>query len=270
MRMHELRKLAKMTAELSEMELILSTLKEYHAAIEGVIEDIPDTISDVSDDINEVERSLEELRRSISEEREKTEQFISLIPDGRTQIYMRLHYLKGLSWEDVATVTDTKSAGVVRERVAQGLRYLRGTDNGEQVELSTTDMSEFAALSTALSRKEMTLAAVRKHISGSGYSDDVSNDDVLALEFEISELRCRRDGRLADVECFLETVDIPIVGLYMRLHFIKGLAWKEVSDITGAKSGNAARTRVLRYMKARGLDRQAEDSVAAQLKTKGR
>lgn len=249
----ELLKLSELSKKLAEAERLLERLKKYHDTAVTKMMITPGMVNDTSSEILALEEGIDVLRTEQEDERIRLDEFLSRVPDIRTQTYLRLHYIKGLSWEDVATMTGTASAGVVRERVQQSLRSVRCENNENAPTLSHRYLSDFATLSKELSKKEMILETIRSQRNAITGSADISDDDVFNLQHEANELRAIRLKQLSEVESYLASVLDPIVQTFMRLHFVKGLNWDEVAKLTHSASGNAARTRVRTYMRARDV-----------------
>jgi methyl-accepting chemotaxis protein len=247
----DLTRLAKLTRELSESELMLESLRRYQAEIADLVNGVPGSVNDIASDIRQLETSIDKLREATNSERANLERFISRVPDSRAQAYMRLHFLKGLSWEDVARITKAKSAAVVREMVQAGMRKV--VHEGAETPITLESMAEVAALSKEISRKELILKSVQDQLGRGDLESDVEESDIMELVSEVAQLRDSRRERLADIEAFISTVDEPVVQTLLRLRYLRGLEWREVAQIACATSDNAARTRVSRYMKARGI-----------------
>lgn len=249
--------LAKISAELSEAELILASLRKYQDAVDGTVGGSPNFASAIGDDIAELEKGIEKLRADRDAERESLEAYISGVSDSRAQTYMRLHYLRGLSWNEVAKVTDCRSAEVARTIVGNGINAMLLQNREEKHIPNRKELTEFARLSADMAIREHALEILRESIQAIASSHTIQPEDFTMLEAEISRLRTERTKRQPTVEAFIASIDVPLVQTYMRLHYFRGLTWDEVAQLTHATSGNAVRTRVMRYLSLRTKAAQA-------------
>lgn len=242
-------KLSQLSAGLSESELLLESLKKYRSTVMKALDVTPGSVNDIGEDITILENRIDQLKIEREKELATMELFISSITDPRSQTYMRLHYIRGLSWEEVAAITEATSAGVVMANVQSSISAAQLKKGSGEKALPRKLLSDFSKLSADLSKKEHTLKAFSHCLPHK--TSEIAPEDVAELEAEIDNLRSVRAEKLIEIEAFISGVKDPLVQVYMRLHYIRGMKWADVAKLTHATSANAVRTRVLRYISLR-------------------
>lgn len=103
---------------------------------------------------------------------------------------------------------------------------------------------------SALRVTEETLAGLREYAAA---SDDDLERDITALEETAREQAEALTARSAEVLATLEAVDDICRRTELRLHFYRGMEWKEVAAILGA-SCQTVRNRCSRALRASVLE----------------
>lgn len=243
-----LTKFSKLSARLAEAELVLISLKEYKKKISEVIKLPPNSINDITEDINIMKGKIDGLKQEHEKELKELKEFIDSIEDTTVQSYMKLHYIRGLSWEEVAKLTKAKSAGVVMEYVQRSLNAQKIKNKGNKPLFSRKALHELAAISANLSKKEQILELLCNYLDSDSEQLDITSSDIKKLENEIQQLILKREEKLNKVKEFVLSINDPLLQIYMKLHYMRGFTWDEVAKLTKSTSGNAVRTKVMRYL----------------------
>lgn len=63
---------------------------------------VPDPVPALAAELEELREQIAALESACAEERRKLERYLNTIPDVRTRIIFRLHFLRGMTWTAVA------------------------------------------------------------------------------------------------------------------------------------------------------------------------
>lgn len=110
--------------------------------------------------------------------------------------------------------------------------------------MTQTELRTYYRDRAALRITEETLAGLREYAAASG--DDLERD-IAVLEETAREQAAALTGRNAEVLATLEAVDDIGRRMELRLHFYRGMEWKEVAAILGV-SAAAVRLRCSRAL----------------------
>lgn len=118
---------------LKQAEALLSNLRARAEPGAQVLTGMPhapgyrDRVGDLAIEIVDVERVVNDLTADIERSAAPIRTFIDSIPDSQTRIILRLHFLRGLTWREVAEMMGRKySQDTIRQTVYRCLKNHNG------------------------------------------------------------------------------------------------------------------------------------------------
>ncbi|MDR0863266.1 MAG: hypothetical protein LBN30_10970 [Oscillospiraceae bacterium] len=112
----------RIAAKLAQLQRLLESLNSYaeQSRKSG------GSFDNVESEIAAIKKEISELKPIIESEKTAVEDFISLLDDAEVKTYIRLHYVRGLTWTETAVITRAPfGEDSVKQRV---YRYLRDSE----------------------------------------------------------------------------------------------------------------------------------------------
>ncbi len=110
MTLQELSKLLKLMEQLRKDEEMLDALREAACPKSQVLTGMPhasgvrDKVGDLAVEIADLQDDIDQLNDQITAKRSGVQAFMATIENAQTRMVFRLRFLRGLTWEEVATV----------------------------------------------------------------------------------------------------------------------------------------------------------------------
>lgn len=247
-----------LTRKVIQLETMLRNLRNNMDGCTQALKVVPDIVDAMHYDLKKLEAAAIALTCQRDAEIMNVENSISEVENSAAQIYMRLHFIHGLMWDEVSFLAGASGKDAVKQSVHTHIPKLLATGSKRAATPSggLESLRAFRKRVVALSEKGLLLRTIQARFSYPNVSVLFSGHplcdipgELHRLRTEISLLRSGQEADLPDVESFIAAVGDVEAQVYMKLYYIQGLPWDEVAQATNAHSGEAARVRVYNHIK---------------------